>query len=181
MSILFILTVSNTCALLCAGFLFLLTENTESQSGHPGYRKPIIYFLPTRLQLERIRVLLADDHQVVLVAAARVLAREFDDVGAVSDGQTALDETERLQPDVLVSDISMPGMSGIEAARQLTGAKSDVKVVILTVHEDSDYVRESLTAGALGYVVKSMMASDLVDAVKAAFDDRSFVSNFPRL
>ena len=96
-------------------------------------------------------MLLADDHQVVLVAAARVLAREFDDVGAVSDGQTALDETERLQPDVLVSDISMPGMSGIEAA------------------------------GALGYVVKSRMASDLIDAAKAAFAGRNFVSIFPRM
>ena len=130
------------------------------------------------LALKRIRVLLADDHKALLETATRMLAREFDVVGAVSDGRTALEETERLRPDVLATDISMPGMSGLEVVRQLTAANSDVRVVILTVHENADYARESLASGALGYVVKSKMASDLVDAIKAAYAGRSFVSTF---
>ena len=133
------------------------------------------------LVLKRIRVLLADDYKVILTTAARMLAREFDVVGAVSDGRTALEETERLRPDVLATDISMPGMSGIEVVRQLTAANSDVRVVFLTVHENADYVQESLASGALGYVVKSKMASDLVDAIKAAYAGRCFVSTFTTL
>ena len=131
--------------------------------------------------LTRIRVLLADDHKALLETATRMLAREFDVVGAVSDGRTALEETERLRPDVLATDISMPGMSGIEVVRQLTAANSDVRVVFLTVHENADYVRESLASGALGYVVKSKMASDLVEAIKAAYAGRRFVSTFEAL
>ena len=129
----------------------------------------------------QIRVLLADDHKALLEMATRMLAREFDVVGAVGDGRTALVETERLRPDVLVTDISMPGMSGIEVVRQLSAANSDVRVVFLTVHESADYVRESLASGALGYVVKSKMASDLVDAIKAVHAGRSFVSTFTTL
>lgn len=123
-------------------------------------------------------MLLADDHETVLDAVRRTLAREFDIVGAVGDSQEAIDESKRLQPDVLVIDISMPGMSGIEAVRRLTEAKSRVRVVLLTVHENPDYVLESLAVGALGYVVKSKMASDLADAIRAAHVGSSFVSRF---
>jgi DNA-binding NarL/FixJ family response regulator len=133
------------------------------------------------LALERIRVLLADDHKTILDTVTRILAREFDVVGAVSDGRTALEETERLQPDVLITDISMPGMSGMEAVRQLTAANSDVRVVFLTVHENAEYVRESIAIGALGYVVKSRMVSDLADAIKAAHGGHHFVSPFTPL
>ena len=128
--------------------------------------------------MEQISVLLADDYKPILDTATRLLAHEFDVVGTAHDGQAALEMAEFLEPDVLVTDISMPRMSGIEVVRQLARANSTVKVVLLTVHENSDYVRESLAAGALGYVVKSRMAADLVDAIKAAHAGRSFVSDF---
>ncbi len=126
--------------------------------------------------MERIRILLADDHEAVLDTVSRMLSREFDIVGTASDGQLLLDETERLQPELLVTDISMPLVNGIEAVRRLKEAGSQVKVVFLTIHNDADYAREAIAAGALGYVVKSRMASDLIDAIKAAQVGRKFVS-----
>ena len=126
--------------------------------------------------MERIRILLADDHEAVLDTVSRMLSREFDIVGTASDGQMLLDETERLQPDLLVTDISMPLMNGIEAVRQLKEAGSQIKVVFLTVCDNADYVREATAAGALGYVVKSRMTSDLIEAIKAAHVGHKFVS-----
>jgi DNA-binding NarL/FixJ family response regulator len=126
--------------------------------------------------LDRARVLLADDHQDFLAAAARLLEPEFEVVQTVGDGQRLVDEAARLEPDVLVLDISMPVLNGIEAARQLRGAGSRAKIVFLTVHQDPDYVRGALAAGALGYVVKSRLASDLPLALREALAGRSFVS-----
>ncbi len=126
--------------------------------------------------LEKIRILLADDHKPVMDAVSHILSREFDVVGAVGDGQTLLDETERLQPDLLVVDISMPVVNGIEAVRRLKEASSEVKVVFLTVHENADYAREAFAAGALGYVIKSRIASDLVDTIKSVLAGQRFVS-----
>jgi DNA-binding NarL/FixJ family response regulator len=126
--------------------------------------------------LDRARVLLADDHQDFLAAATRLLEPEFEVVQAVGDGQRLVDEAARLGPDVLVLDISMPVLNGIEAARQLRGAGSRAKIVFLTVHQDPDYVRAALAAGALGYVVKSRLASDLPLALREALAGRSFVS-----
>ncbi len=126
--------------------------------------------------MERIRILLADDHDVLLNRILRILSREFDVVGTASDGQMLLDETERLQPDLLVADISMPLINGIESVRRLKESGSQVKVVFLTVHENADYVREAFAAGALGYVFKSRINSDLVEAIKAVHAGRSFVS-----
>ena len=126
--------------------------------------------------LEQIRILLADDHEVVLDTVSRILSREFDVVGTASDGQMLLDEAERLQPDLLVADISMPLVNGIEAVRRLREAGSQVKVVFLTVHDNADYAREAFAAGALGYVVKSRITSDLVKAIKAVHAGHRFVS-----
>jgi DNA-binding NarL/FixJ family response regulator len=126
--------------------------------------------------LDRIRVLLADDHHDFLAAAARLLEPEFEVVQTVGDGQALLAEAARLEPDVLVLDISMPVLNGIEAARRLRGAGSRAKVVFLTVHQDPDYVRGALAAGALGYVVKSRLVSDLALALREALAGRSFVS-----
>ncbi len=126
--------------------------------------------------MERIRILLADDHEAVLDTVSRMLSREFDIVGTASDGQMLLDETERLQPELLVTDISMPLVNGIEAVRQLKEAGSQVKVVFLTIHDDADYAREAIAAGALGYVVKSRMTSDLVAAIKAVLAGERFIS-----
>jgi DNA-binding NarL/FixJ family response regulator len=105
-----------------------------------------------------------------------MLSREFDIVGTASDGQMLLDETERLQPEILVTDISMPFVNGIEAVWQLKEAGSQVKVVFLSIHDDADYARVAIAAGALGYVVKSRMTSDLIEAIKAAHVGERFIS-----
>jgi DNA-binding NarL/FixJ family response regulator len=126
--------------------------------------------------LDRMRVLLADDHPDFLAAAARLLEPEFAVVQTVGDGQALLAEAARLEPDVLVLDITMPVLNGIEAARQLKGTGSRAKIVFLTVHQDPDYVQGALAAGALGYVVKCRLASDLPLALREAVAGRSFVS-----
>ncbi len=127
-------------------------------------------------KLERIRILLADDQKFVLDIISGLLTREFDVVGAVDNGQMLIDETERLQPDLLVVDISMPLVNGIEAVRRLKEANSQLKVVFLTVHENADYAEECFAVGALGYVVKSRMVSDLVEAIKAVHAGNRYVS-----
>ncbi len=120
--------------------------------------------------------MLADDQKIVLETISRILSREFDVVGTASDGQRLLDETERLQPDLLVADISLPLVNGIESVRRLKEAGSQVNVVFLTVHDNADYAREAFAAGALAYVVKSRIASDLVAAIKAVHAGHRFVS-----
>ena len=96
----------------------------------------------------------------------------------VSDGQSALNATLKLQPDLVVLDISMPGMSGIEVARELRRRDNNAKIVFLTVHEDSDILATCLASGGLGYVVKVLMETDLIPAMNDALEDRPFVSRF---
>jgi DNA-binding NarL/FixJ family response regulator len=124
----------------------------------------------------RARVLLADDHRDFLAATARLLEPEFDVVDTVGDGQSLVENVPRHDPDLLVLDITMPRVNGIEAARQLTASGARAKIVFLTVHADEDYVREAQAAGGLGYVVKSRLASDLAPALWAALAGREFVS-----
>ncbi len=126
--------------------------------------------------MKRARVLLADDHEDFLAIETRLLEREFDVIEKVGDGRASLEEITRLRPDILVLDITMPVMNGIEAAQHLHASGSPVKIVFLSVHDDPDYVRAALAAGALGYVVKCRIASDLLPALRAASADRSFVS-----
>ena len=122
--------------------------------------------------MDRIRVLLADDHEAMLDRVARLLATECNVVGTATDGQQALDAAMALKPDVLVLDISMPVMNGIETARRLKEAGSETRIVFLTVHDDPDFAREALEAGAVGYVIKQHIASDLVAAIKKAHAGR---------
>lgn len=124
----------------------------------------------------RARVLLADDHADFLTAATRLLEAEFEIVATVSDGKAVVEEATRLEPDLLVLDIGMPSLNGIEAARQLRADGSHAKIVFLTVHDDGDYVRAAQAASALGYVVKPRLASDLKTALREALAGRSFVS-----
>ncbi len=126
--------------------------------------------------MNRPRVLLADDHLMMREKVARMLESEFDIVGAVADGEALLDEAAVLDPDIVVLDITMPGLNGIEAARRLRETGSHAKIVFLTVHEDPDFIREALATGALGYVVKPRLASDLLVAMREALEGRSFVS-----
>jgi DNA-binding NarL/FixJ family response regulator len=124
----------------------------------------------------RARILLADDHKEIRDRAVRLLEPEFEVIGAVSDGQALVHAFAQLKPDVCVIDISMPFLNGIEAAIKLRENGSEAKVVFLTVNEDSDFVRAALRTGALGYVVKSRMASDLCVAIRGAIGGRLFVS-----
>ena len=126
--------------------------------------------------MDRIRVLLADDHEAMLERVAGLLKTECDVVGTATDGQQALEAARDLKPDVLVIDISMPVMNGIETAHHLKKAGVDVRIVFLTVHDDPDFAREALEAGALGYVIKPRIASDLVAAIKEAHAGRLFLS-----
>jgi DNA-binding NarL/FixJ family response regulator len=130
---------------------------------------------------QRPRVLLADDHPAVLALTADALAGECLVVGRVGDGYELLAEAERLHPDVIVLDITMPRLDGIEAARQLRCSHWPARLVFLTVHEDADYARAALDAGGLGYVVKTRLASDLLPAIRAALADQSFISPAVRL
>jgi len=127
-------------------------------------------------ELSKIRVLLADDHGGVLDTVARLLVPEFDVVGAVTDGNGLLSAAERLKPDVVIVDISMPILNGIEAVRRLMESGSQAQVVFLTVHESSDYVRAALATGALGYVVKPRLGVDLNVAIKEVHAGRSYLS-----
>jgi DNA-binding NarL/FixJ family response regulator len=119
---------------------------------------------------------LADDHEAMLDRVARLLAIECNVVGTATDGQQALEAARELKPDVLVLDISMPVMNGIETAHRLKEAGAETRIVFLTVHDDPDFAREALEAGALGYVIKPRIVSDLLAAVKEAHAGRSFVS-----
>lgn len=120
-------------------------------------------------------MLLADDHPTLLALTTDLLAGECF-AGSVGDGCTLLAEAERLHPDVIVLDITMPDLHGIEAARQLKSAECRAKLVFLTVHEDADYVRTALHAGGTVYLVKAFLASDLITTVHEALLEHSFVS-----
>jgi DNA-binding NarL/FixJ family response regulator len=126
--------------------------------------------------MNRMRILLADDHREMLDRVAAFLQSEFEVVGKVQDGQSLIEAATKLEPDVLVVDISMPVLSGIEATRQLKKEGCKAKVVFLTVHDEPDFARASLEAGALGYVVKPRLVSDLIVAIQEALAGRRFVS-----
>ena len=126
--------------------------------------------------MARARILLADDHKEIRDRAVRLLEPEFEVVGAVADGNALVRVSAQLKPDVCIIDISMPYLNGIEAAIKLRENGSEARIVFLTVNEDSDFVRAALKTGALGYVVKSRMASDLCLAINGAIRGQLFVS-----
>ena len=126
--------------------------------------------------LKRTRVLLADDHEAMLDRVEGLLEKDFQVVGTARDGQAAIEAVAELRPDVLILDISMPVLSGLQAALRLKEMKSEVRIVFLTVHEDPDFAREALATGALGFVVKPRLVTDLPVAIKEVLAGRSFVS-----
>ena len=107
-----------------------------------------------------------------------LLQSAFDVVGAARNGREMISEATRLNPDVIVADISMPALSGIEAAHQLRESGSTAKLVFLTIHAEQEFVDACLEEGALGYVVKSHMKTDLIPAINAALSGQCFVSSF---
>jgi DNA-binding NarL/FixJ family response regulator len=126
--------------------------------------------------MTRARVLLADDHIVVAEGLRSLLAPHFDVVGIVSDGRQLIAAAETLDPDVLVLDISMPSLSGIEAARQLRAARCRAKVVFLTMHSDVAYAARALDAGASGFVLKHSAAAELVTAIQEALKGGKYIT-----
>jgi two-component system response regulator NreC len=114
-----------------------------------------------------IRVVLADDHVLVRQGLKSLLEREgFQVVAEASDGQEALRHVESLKPDILVMDISMPILNGLEAARQICLSSPQIKTILLTQHDEEQYLSEALEAGVKGYVLKSQVASDLINAMR---------------
>jgi len=107
-----------------------------------------------------------------------LLKEHFEVVGKVSDGRAMIREAHRLQPDVIVSDITMPILTGIEAARELRESGSTAKLIFLTAHQEGEFVYRCLAEGGLGYVTKSRAATDLIRAIRDALSNRSFVSPF---
>jgi DNA-binding NarL/FixJ family response regulator len=122
------------------------------------------------------RVIVADDHQSLLDRVVSILDGEFSVVGTANDGPALVAAEAELAPDVLVIDISMPGMSGLEAASCIRRRGSRAAVVCLTAHQEPEIVEAAWRAGALGYVAKAALARDLVPAVRAALEGRRFVS-----
>jgi len=127
--------------------------------------------------MARIKVVVADDHAIVREGVRMILAREQDIevVGEAGDGQQALDLVASLRPQVVIMDISMPGMGGIEATQRLKAKHPEVQVLALTMHEDETYVFQLLRAGAAGYVLKRAAAQDLVQGVRAAAKGEAFL------
>jgi DNA-binding NarL/FixJ family response regulator len=124
----------------------------------------------------KMRILLADDHPAMLAEAVRLLRDDHDVVGAAGNGLELLQAAQRLHPDLIILDISMPGLDGFQAARRLKEAGCPSKLAFLTVYEDADFAREAMTLGADAYVVKSRLASDLKLAISRVLTGHKFVS-----
>jgi len=126
--------------------------------------------------VSRPRVLLADDHRMVAEGLKALLTPTFDLVGVVEDGVDLLREAAALRPDVVVTDIGMPNLSGMEALARLREQHPAIRVVILTMHQDVAYARRALALGASGYVLKHAAPEELVLAIRAALAGRTFVT-----
>lgn len=122
------------------------------------------------------RVLLADDHRMFAEALKGLLTDEFELVGIVEDGRAMVKAARDLEPDVIVADVSMPHLNGIDALIQLRQTNPKVRVVFLTMHRDIAYARRCLQAGALGFVLKHSAPEELVLAVRAALQGRTFIT-----
>jgi DNA-binding NarL/FixJ family response regulator len=126
--------------------------------------------------VKRGSVLLADDHALVAEGLRRILETEFEIAGMVADGKTLVEESLRLKPDVILVDISLPVVNGIEAARQIMTQLPGAKIVFLTMHSDLTYLRLALGTGASGYVLKQSGAKELLTAVREVLAGRKYVS-----
>jgi len=122
------------------------------------------------------RVLLADDHRMVAEGLKSLLREEFELVGLVEDGRALLEAARRLRPDVIVADITMPHLNGIDALVQLKREDERVRVVFLTMHAEAAFARRAFEAGASGYVLKHSAPAELTAAIRAALDGKTYLS-----
>ena len=130
----------------------------------------------TEAVMNRPRVLLADDHRLLREAFAHLLKSRCDVVGAVADGRALLAAAQELRPDVVVLDIAMPLLNGLDAASQLKQVMPELKVIFLTVSEDPDLASQAFQAGASGYLLKNSAASELLQAIQEVAQGRSYVT-----
>jgi len=124
----------------------------------------------------RPRILLADDHAMLLEAFRALLEPEFDVVGTATDGRSLLEECTRLRPDVVVVDVGMPLLNGLDAGRQIKAQQRSVKLIYLTMNPEPDLASEALRLGASGYVLKSSAAGELKQAIHEALRGRSYIT-----
>ena len=129
------------------------------------------------IAVDKIRVVLADDHREVIAKIEGLLGDEFEVVEAVVNGVQAVSAVLALDPDVFVTDISMPLLNGLQAARRIQNANPRVKIIFVTIHEDRDFIAAAFSAGAMGYVTKRHLTTDLVLAIQEALKGNAFVSN----
>jgi DNA-binding NarL/FixJ family response regulator len=126
--------------------------------------------------VSRVRVLLADDHRILVEGLKSLLVPEFDLIGVVEDGRAMVEAAKALKPEVIVADITMPQLNGIEALEEVRKFDPNVRVIFLTMHRDVAYARRALEAGAAGFVPKNSALRELVLAVRAAAQGRTFIS-----
>jgi DNA-binding NarL/FixJ family response regulator len=126
--------------------------------------------------MSKPRILIADDHQILAEGLRSLLEPEFEVVGVVADGRELVAAAKKQRPDVIVADVTMPSLNGIDAAVQLRDLGVKAKVVFLTMHDDVAYARRAMEAGAAGFVLKHSVASELVMAVREALSGRTYVT-----
>jgi DNA-binding NarL/FixJ family response regulator len=133
---------------------------------------PLIRMVP----VSKIRIVVADDHEEMLSLVKEVLQPEFEVVAAVRDGRDLLHAVKNLKPDVIIADITMPEMSGIEATRKIVEEDLEARIILLTMHNDRTMVEEGFSAGAKGYVLKLSASQELVTAVYEIIQGGSYIS-----
>jgi len=124
-----------------------------------------------------VKVLLVDDHEIMREGLCALLKKhgEIEDVGQASDGRNAVKKFDNLLPDIVVMDIGMPNLNGIEAARQMRAKKPNVKIMALSTHSDGPTIAKMLKAGATGYILKDSAFTELIDGIKAMADDKTYL------
>jgi DNA-binding NarL/FixJ family response regulator len=126
--------------------------------------------------MNRARVLIADDHPFVLEGLVNLLKDKFDVVAAVTDGRLLVEAASRLRPDIIVTDISMPGLNGIEAFQQLKAAGSEAKVIVLTLHSNAELAAKLIGSGVSGFVMKLFATRELVTAIEQVLMGRTYLT-----
>ena len=126
--------------------------------------------------MSKARILLADDHRIVIEGLKKLLEPEYDVVGTVEDGRALIAAVAELQPDVVVADVSMPHLNGIEAVRQIKEKSPQIKVVMLTMHHDVQYAVRAFEAGASGFVLKASASNELITAIGEAMRGKTYVT-----
>jgi DNA-binding NarL/FixJ family response regulator len=126
--------------------------------------------------MKKPRVLMADDHSILLAGVRKLLEERYDVVGMVEDGRALLEAAERLKPDLILLDISMPLLNGLDAGRQLKKSQPDVKLLFLTMHASPQYATEAFKAGGSGYLLKQSAVSELPQAIEAVLQGKYYLT-----